>query len=335
MPSHPDLRAVWTVLATTAAQHATGLDAAPLATQLPAGPVLAGVDAAGNRHLLLPLPPGESSSEDRAGRSVQLVRVTHQGSHYLSAVCLRRNLDEEFTRFCQELVDTLTPAVTATTTTSAAARDVLTRWRQLFAEDTDPSMSAAQEIGLIAELLILKDILSADPARRLDVWTGPRNGVHDFRRGPHALEVKATSIREGRIVPISSVEQLQEPPAGTLHLAHFRLDPSPSGTCLPDVVEAVLLLGANAAELHGLLQQVGYRHHDADQYRNRRHTQVSRRVYDATAAPFPRITATSFTQGHPPPGTLRLEYSIDLTNEPPTPLDHTAELAVLASLAAA
>jgi hypothetical protein len=48
------------------------------------------------------------------------------------------------------------------------------------------------------------------------------------------------------------------------------------------------------------------------------------RVYDVASHAFPRLLRSSFTDGDIPAGTLRIGYSIDLTNEPPHPLQSSA-----------
>jgi hypothetical protein len=57
-----------------------------------------------------------------------------------------------------------------------------------------------------------------------------------------------------------------------------------------------------------------------DRYSSYMYRIADNRVYDVEGAAFPRITPLSFLHGEVPSGTLRLSYSIDLTNDPPTPL---------------
>lgn len=312
-----DLAAIWTVLDTEASQSEGGIEAVSVGVSLHAGEVLAGIDHLGNRHLLLPLKVGEAFAEDRSGGTIQLVRVNHGGTHYMSAVCLKPQLNDIFAQFCDDLLT----AVASATSTAQATIAVVDRWRQLFADADSPELLTEPKlIGLLAELLVLEEILSRDSERRLGVWTGPHNVQQDFRAGTRAIEVKATTVREGRIVSISSVEQLVEPEGGTLHLVHFRFDRSPAGETLPDVIVRLINLGVTRSDLMGLLHAVGYRATHEDHYRLRSYKVVSRRVYDVASDGFPRIIPWSFKGDEVPSGTAHITYSIDLTNEPPAPL---------------
>jgi hypothetical protein len=60
---------------------------------------------------------------------------------------------------------------------------------------------------------------------------------------------------------------------------------------------------------------------------------VLTRTYDVTGFAFPSITRSSFAAGDIPPGTLRISYSIDLTNEPPLPLGASEAESVILAMA--
>ena len=192
-------------------------------------------------------------------------------------------------------------------------------------------------MGLIAELLCLERIVSADPLRRVDVWTGPTKSQHDFLRGDIALEVKATAVREGRVVSISSIDQLEPPADGQLFLAVHRFQPttSDSGLTLPRLIERIHKLGVDAQEFERRLSAAGYHPTHDPEYSQRSLQLVDLRFYDTGSANFPSIRRRSFVTGDVPAGTLRISYSIDLTNEPPTPLSDIEAGALTRSLAGA
>jgi hypothetical protein len=317
-----DLRATWSVLQTEAAKTGTGITVVDSGVELLAGKVLVGVDSGTRRVLLIPLRPGEAFAEDRTGRSVHLVRISHEGTDYLGAVSLQPDLDEVFAQFASELLFGIAEAESPARATVAA----LERWRRLFSEaDRSGLLSHAELIGLFGELLVLERLLLADPERRLSVWTGPSGNQHDFRSGVRSIEVKATLAREGRIVPISSVDQLSAAPGGQLFLAHFRLELLSTGDNIQSVIERIRDLCIEPERLDDLLRLVGYREMDADSYRDLRYRVVDYRFYDVEGPSFPRIVPESFIEGVIPAGTLRLRYSIDLTNAPPTPLNQEQE----------
>jgi hypothetical protein len=317
-----DLGATWTVLETEAVGNTSDVvRTVRTNTRIKAGPVELGVDAAGRRHLLVPLLPGEAVAEDRDGRGVQLWRLKLDQQAVLSLVCITPALHPIFERLATEV---LRDAVSAA---SPARRitELVTEWKELLAPGgRSETISNERLAGLIGELLCLERIVQRDDLRRVDSWSGPSGHQHDLLYGPHAVEVKALLSREGRIVTVNSVDQLSPAPAKTLHLVVIRLLPAPAdgraAETLPAVVKRILDSGANATELYRRLKATGYTPADEDGHRDRAFMVTEFRVYEASANDFPRIVRSSFVGGDIPAGTMRLSYSLDLTNEPPVPL---------------
>lgn len=326
--SSQDLEGVWTVLATT--PPTVGITVAPAGVTVGAGTVLAGVDPEGQRHLLIPLLAGEAVRTDTKGRGVHLARVNHGSTEYLTVRCVLPDLYPVFTQFCRELVETIVHAASPAKEAAAA----LDRWRALFADaDRRGLLSDEALTGLLGELLVVKHLLALGAPGDLRFWVGPFNELQDFRSASHAIEVKATLVREGRIVTISSVDQLQEPPGADLLLVHTRLERDPGGFALQDLVDQSLDEGAHRNELDRRLRELGVVTGDLTPYSSRRFTVSESRVYDVAGEAFPRLLRSSFTEGDIPAGTLRIGYSIDLTNEPPHPLGQPVVDTALAALA--
>jgi hypothetical protein len=310
-----DLAAVWTVLESTPPD--AGVEAVGVGYEVNAGELLAGIDGVGHRYLLIPLLAGEAAKADTKGRSVHLLRLNHAGAHYLAVACLSRELHTVFTQFSRELVASIENADSP----ARAAAEAFDRWKALFSEGTLRGVIGEERlVGLIGELLTLEALLSNEASADLGYWKGPSGGAQDFRTATHAVEVKSTLVREGRIVNISSIEQLQPPPNTYLHLVHHRLEPDPGGFSISDVFQRLTAMGASASDLETGLAANGVFVSDFKHYVARRYRLVETRTYDAMGVAFPRITRDSFLGGNIPPGTLRIAYSIDLTNEPPLPL---------------
>lgn len=326
--SSQDLDGVWTVLATTP-PHA-GVSVAPTGCSVPAGDILAGVDSESRRHLLIPLLPGEAASTNTKGRGVQLARLKHGPTAYLTVLCLLPELHQVFTQFCRELIDT----VGDTASPAREASLALDRWRALFSDaERRGLLSDEALIGLLGELIVVERALGAGAPADLRFWVGPLKQIHDLRSPSHAIEVKASLVREGRIVPISSVDQLQEPTGCNLVLAHIRLDPDPAGFSLPELVDRLLTAGADHHELMKRLHDTGVTAPDLSAYASRTFRISEVRAYDVLADAFPRLLRSSFASGDIPAGTLRISYSIDLTNVPPVPLAAAELEKVIADLA--
>ena len=310
-----DLAAVWTVLESTPPD--AGVEAVGVGYEVNAGELLAGVDGEGRRYLLIPLLAGEAARADTKGRAVHLLRLNHAGAHYLAVACLSRELHTVFTQFSRELVGSIEDADSP----ARAAAEAFERWKALFSEGTLRGVVGEERlVGLIGELLTLETLLGHKASADLGYWKGPSGGAQDFRTATHAVEVKSTLVREGRIVSISSIDQLQPPPSTDLYLVHHRLESDPGGFTIGDVFQRLREIGASQPDLEGGLASNGVFVNDFKHYAGRRYRLLETRTYNAIGAAFPRITRHSFLGGDIPPGTLRITYSIDLTNEPPSPL---------------
>jgi hypothetical protein len=83
-------------------------------------------------------------------------------------------------------------------------------------------LSSEKQIGLLAELLVLKEIAQFRPwAWCLDAWHRDANAEHDFNLGTADLEVKAT-VMESRTHMIGSLQQLEPSLGRSLFLASFQ-----------------------------------------------------------------------------------------------------------------
>lgn len=328
--SSSKLESIWSVLDTPATTQKDGIHAAPTGLLIDAGDVLAGVDVESNRHLLIPLLPGEAFAQDLSGDVIQLRRVDRNHTAYVSTVCTSRELDDVFAQFAKEICADLAEAPSAVGHVVAA----MARWKRLFAESSRRGqLTEPQLIGLLAELHLLEEILKEDAGRSLAVWTGPDNSQHDFRSGLAAAEVKATMAREGRRIPISSVEQLHAPQGCSLTLAHTRFERHDAGDSLPAAVDRILALNVEQGQFEKKLLEAGYRRKHRTLYAGNRYRIVDRRFYDVLDPTFPKITPLSFAGGVVPAGVERLTYTVDVTNEPPYPLDAGTIAAVLHELA--
>lgn len=323
-----DLDGVWTVLST--GRPASGVSVAPIGYHVAAGQLLAGIDHEGRRHLLIPLLPGEAARTNTKGRAVHVARLAHGGANYMTVFCLLPELHHVFTQFCRELADSVEEA----TSPAREAAEAFDRWRDLFSDaGRIGHLSDEVLVGLLGELLAVEDLLNRGASSDLGFWVGPFNEMHDLRTPTHAIEVKATLVREGRVVSISSVDQLQEPKGADLVLRHLRLQRDPGGFDIEALVAAAIDVGADAGEVARRLHEFGLTIDALDDYRGRKYRVAENRLYAVNGTAFPRITRSSFVAGDLPPGTLRVAYSIDLTNEPPYPLSDAEADAVLDAFA--
>lgn len=291
------------------------------------GHVLAGLDIQGGRHLLVPA-PASGMREDRRSAGVQIRSAVLEDAgrqvEFVDVVCLVPRLNDLFAEVASDMLEALT---VESENPAAVCHNVLECWRELL-ERPDPRLLGPEQLaGLFGELLVLKDIASYDPHRAMDTWTGPAKDEHDFTGAGAAIEVKTTTVREGRVVRIHGVEQLAAPLGGTLFLAFIRLDVDVSGTSVPALVAEIFESGVDRRAFLERLARAGYDQAKSLEYELPAFIPCERRVYPV-AGQFPRIISESFSSGHVPPGVLRLRYEIDLTGEPPGPLDDAEAAAV-------
>jgi hypothetical protein len=325
MSSLHDVSNVWTVLeASSAGSHE--LTVAPMGRSVQAGEILGGVDALGNHHLLIPLLAGEPFVGDTSGKVVHLVRIGKKGKSYLSAVCLSRDLDDIFAQFARELMDT-----TAESSSPAeATKEALTKWKSLFSEDAQGGLTGEEQLGLLGELTFLRRLLMTVKDRSTVPWKGPDKSQHDFRWETQAVEVKASRSREGRRIPISSLEQLNPPPNTPLYLAYFRMEDDPGASSLAELVAEIEGLCADRTAFRSQLLRWGYRSSQKSEYDRLRCRVTELSIYNVEGEFFPRVIPQSFVGGKAPLGTEQISYVIDISNEPPHPLPPTVVLRIFA-----
>jgi hypothetical protein len=318
MTMRGQLEESWATL-TAASPTKRQIRAEPTGVRTASGEVLAGLDGDGNRLLLIPVQDMEDVVEDRRSAGVQIRRAELEDrgdlQPFAAVTCLMPALDDIFTVVASEIVDAIGRAPGSAV---AVSIETLNRWRELLESPTSRLLGPDQLAGLFAELVVLSH-LARRTRSALELWTGPEHDQHDFVSGQVHLEVKATTVREGRSAEIHGVEQLDARTPAMLWLAFFRLDSGEAGQSVPDLIEKIIGLGVDRRALADALARAGYDVRHSVEYRLPRLEIRERRVYPVDDT-FPRIIPSSFSDGSMPAGVMRLRYYIDLTNEPPTPM---------------
>jgi hypothetical protein len=303
----------------------------PLAVQAVAGALNAGVDNEGRTHLLVPVQPGTKVSVDRRSRAVTVDRrellVGGQRRIYVDVVCLAPELGDVFERFAAEICERVRDEPTRAAAIPAA---VLANWRRLF-EGSASAMSREQLAGLFGELHVLDQMLTSDPAGRVDHWQTTTRAVHDFVRAGTAVEVKTTLLREGRNVEVHGIEQLEAPQGGQLYLAFIRLRTGSDGASVGQLVHKVRAQAADQQHLDAVLQAFGWTEDGSEPPL----FSVAEERWFAVAGDFPRLTREGLVHGEVPAGVVGIRYSIDLTGPSPTPLPDTERSALIEEVASA
>ncbi|GGW83804.1 PD-(D/E)XK motif protein [Streptomyces galilaeus] len=304
------LRAHWSVL--SARRTPNGMATNGLRLMLgDDAEVRVGVDGRGDHHLLVPADGQSAVVEDHQAAYIKIQRgelfVDGRTRLFTDIVCHHPNLSELFDDILAAMLVELAadPGQRAET----VCKRVLDEWRELLRRRGGLLGDEALR-GLFGELIVLEQVLTANPANSLSTWCGPDREPHDFCLGNGDLEVKTLGVN-GSTVRIHGIGQLEPPTGGALHLVVVRLISAPDGLALPDLAERLRSKVGDRRDFALALARSGYSQLDADHYRDRRFS-----VARITALPidetFPRIVP-SVLSGMLPNEVSALSYSLDLS----------------------
>lgn len=178
----------------------------------------------------------------------------------------------QFRIFCEDCVDAVeehakgdAPSVLATLAV------VVIKWVELFDGRNRRHLSKSAEIGLIGELIVMRDILvdAIGASDSVLAWNGPKGHEQDFLYNSSLIEVKCQLASKDKVFNISSLEQLDSV-SGQIYLSHVGISPAATGleNCfsLPSLVDEIIaqLSSDNYAidTFLGCLELVGYSHGD-------------------------------------------------------------------------
>ena len=284
------------------------------------GTALLAIDAAGLRHVLVPVAADFPAAHDRRSGGVHLTTrplVDALGQRqYLDLACQKTHLNNVFTHLAEEVLDLLRDGEIQPL---QACRQTLQRWRELLDREASNILSTEVLCGLFGELWHLVRIAERD-ALGVSAWQGPHGARHDFTVNGCALEVKTTARRDEWKFRVHGLAQLEQPRNARLYLCAMRLELNgASGSTVPDLIQAILDAGVDRLDLVNRLSEVGYDQRDEAHYQQLRLDVVDWRLYEV-AASFPRLTSTSFNPPEPPSGVSDIHYTIDLAASSTAPL---------------
>ena len=303
----------WTILR-AGPRDSGGLEvpSIPLHVASSAGPLRLAVGPGGEARLLLPLEAQEElAGIDVDGALVVSVSSFLQGRRahrFLDIVCLAVDLEPVF----GNVVDEIIKRVSSGCGCVEAARTTLEDFRTLLASSSTEQVQRTRVAGLIGELVVLNRLLALSPSAWRS-WRGPAGDRHDFRAADTSLEVKA-SIRAGSVqVTINGLEQLEPPRGGTLHLAHFVLEPVFGGLLtIAGLGRQALERADDTAGLRALLAGVGCPDVQNEAW-NRVAFRLEREALYRVDGAFPRIVPSIFQAGITLAGVHDVTYVVDLS----------------------
>jgi hypothetical protein len=284
---------------------ATGFRVAPVAED---GQFLAAIDPSDRRHILAPVLDSDPVVPDARSAGIQVTRRelidAGQTAWFVDVASGDARFNELFAIVADEVIDRWRAAADGRPDLLASA--VIDRWRDLLAiQPKVRSLTLDETIGLIGELLVLRDL-----GGNVDLWAGPLGGRHDFVSHRVDLEVKSTRVRAGYEVEIHSLDQLTAPPEAQLYLVFNRLEEVPvAGDSIGSLVDALVSGGADS---HALVERIAALSATSELLdpSPRRFRLLERQVY-AADEDFPRLSVGD-VRGWPKPGVTYVHYGLDL-----------------------
>lgn len=189
-------------------------------------------------------------------------------------------------------------------------------WAQFFKRSGQAGLSEEARRGLVAELLVLRDIMmvAVTPAEAIASWAGPEGRPHDFVGPGASVEVKSSIGASPGVVRINGTRQLDERVAQRpLVLIVQYLEPVVgTGVSIPALAdfinEQLYAVGPRLAEqFQERLLAAGCPWPDRHRYAESLYVARTRRCYEVQAG-FPRVLEDTV-----PSGVEDVRYSLNLT----------------------
>lgn len=299
-----------------------GVPTIPTGVSTDAGTVRLAIGPSNEPRVLLPLSGREPAPEIRESNalsiSVSLFKSKGRILRFLDLICLATDLESVF----GELVDEMLARIARDESCGDAVRSTIEDFRSLVMQAAAGRITKGMAAGLIAELLVLNRLLDRNPAS-WRAWLGPTGDRHDFRAGNTSLEVKS-SLRPGVSgLIINSLDQLEIPTGGSLHLLRFALEPVSNGMLsVSSLARNALSKSDNSDRLNELLAAVGCIDVDAEDWNRYSFRYESESLYEVKPG-FPRLVISMLTEGLAPHGVHEVTYQIDLSVADPFLCDPT------------
>lgn len=190
----------------------------------------------------------------------------------------------------------------------------LKRWQDLLRKSREKTLTRQAEIGLIGELLFIRDQLSPQVGieQAIKAWRGPHSEEQDFAYGNILFEVKTQRSSADQYLQISSEAQLDNS-SGQVIVNHKTVVASeksdPKAITLNQIVEEIRA-GCGSTTIRTVdhfetaLIEAGYHFHE--EY-DEHHWRPARSRFFEVLGEFPRFVPASI-----PPGISRLRYRVSL-----------------------
>jgi hypothetical protein len=274
------------------------------------GPARYSVGPAAEARLLLPLGPREVLlAMETMALTVKDVtlRVNKKLQRFVDVKCCERRLEYLFAEVASEVLLRIQGGQSSSSACSSTIHD----YQALLTANRISAAPIPSVIGLLGELTFLDRLLDFSPDA-WKCWRGPLGDRHDFRSGRDAVEIKTSQRKAATIVQITSLEQLESPSEGNLHLVHLHLDPSVgSEVSIAKLYARCISKVSSQIALSELVAAYGCPDPYQPEWNDLQFNLERFSIYNVRGR-FPRVTTRSFVEESLPQGVVALQYSIDL-----------------------
>ena len=294
--------------------ESTGLEipTIPAGVMCPAGPVRYALGESGAARLLLPLREGENLRGLSEAPSLRIrissYMVGGRGVRFLDLTCLAPDLETVFAEVADEVVSRIRNGEGC----AVAARSTIEDFRALLLRPSATRVAASAVVGLVGELLVLSRLLDRSPSA-WRAWRGPAGERHDFRSAVASLEVKATTRVGNSVITVNSMEQMEPPSGGSLHILHITVEQAAGGLLSASALGRAVMAKADKPDaVRELISAVGCTNPDSEEWNRMAFRLESERLFEVRAG-FPRLVPSMLEGGVLPSGIGQLTYQIDLS----------------------
>jgi hypothetical protein len=169
-------------------------------------------------------------------------------------------------------------------------------WSEFFGTGKLGPNSMSMLIGLIGELLVLKEFVGKNGPQVIANWWGPERHRHDFEFEKCAIEVKTTANPLAKEISINGLRQLEVDSNRTLFVAHLKLNLNPVGQNLSSLLSNLLDAKVSEFELKEKVEKSGISEEMMPDTENFTFNGFSVKYYLVDAY-FPSITTANFEPG--------------------------------------
>lgn len=314
------IQRIWQMLEEPSPSDEKQVDARELdMIDTPAGHPLLTIDTYQRRHLLIPIHQHRIAEDTQsAGIHLLVNQWIDDGKqhHYLDVVCLKPHLNDVFDLV---IFDILVDLPKNEDYPEKVCYKALNQWRELFNREVSELPDTSTLLGIIGELWVLCQLAQYNP-QAVNAWVGPSGRRYDFFTGRTALEVKSSSQRKGIRITIHGHDQMEPPADGELYLAVLKLEEAPgNGDTLSDMIQTLTDIGCDRYKILLSLLNLNLTPDIISRCDDRCFCVLEQRVY-RVEPDFPCITTASFKGDILPSRIISVNYQIELSTEPPYPL---------------